>query len=485
MSVHSLTSRLATAHHLHLTIAGVQKLCEDLGTSHPATAADEAALMDAALNRSLYDIGAASVLPRSASSSSSPDVRVLPITAWLQLVSVRNIAAPIEQNNPADMDMDRASGRGAVASSSSPRLLQLELTDGVSTVLAIEHEPLIALDVSSLQPGRKMLVRSGCPIREGILLLGPAHVTLPVRGQVDLLNQESAAMREANASRVESAIQTSDAPIFRPYAQRAQAQRESQLEQQLADAQRKERQRREDKIAPPAAPVVVAPSPAVSAASAIANRAHAQLQLELENEYESAASARGAPAAGIASAAAPASVASASAGPTAASVRRPPGKTSGSVAAPVLSSFRTLLSAPLSECVSFSALAVDVQLFPPRAGQKDFVLQLTMQDSFQLRAVVTASARVFERFFWPQSTFASMMSAPEGQARVKARLVECKAKLCLPHHFWDIDLQIVQAAGAPRSFHLLSIGEWVRSQRVAASVPRVPPGAVAPSAAGV
>lgn len=444
----------------------MQLLTQDSGASVLAASADEA-LVEAALNRSLYGIGA-SVLPRSASSASL-GASILPVTAWLQLVSVRNIAAPLAQDHP--VESDRKGGRAAVASSSAARLLQLELTDGVSTALAVEHEPLIALDVSSLQPGRKLLVRSGTPLRDGILLLGPAHVTLPVRGKVDLLSQESAAIREADASRSENAMQARDAPIFRPYSQRDQAEREAQLEQQLAEAQFKERQRREAKAAPAAAPVVVAAPPALAAASALASRAHTQAQLELENEYQSTGSARGsrstrsAPAA----AAAAASAVSASAGPTAASVRRPPGKTSASAAAPVLSSFRTLLSAPLSECVSFSALAIDVQLFPPPAGQTAVVMQLTMQDSFQMRAALTASPRVFERFFWPQATFASMMAAPEGQARVKARLAECKSKLCLPQHFWDIELQIQQTAGAPRAFILLAIGEWVKSQRV---VPR-------------
>ena len=178
-------------------------------------------------------------------------------------------------------------------------------------------------------------------------------------------------------------------------------------------------------------PTAASASVAASAAP-YSKAARAHTQIELEHEFRLEAKAK-------ATAAAASSAASASALPA---TRPHPAATSASAAAAPLSSFRTLLQAPLGSAARFSAAAADVQLFPPAAGQSAFALQLTLQDSFGLRAAAAASPKVFERFFWPQGEFAELMASHAGRTRVQRRLADCRAKLCVPGHQWDVQLEV-------------------------------------------
>jgi len=224
-------------------------------------------------------------------------------------------------------------------------------------------------------------------------------------------------------------------PSFRPFAQRELAQREAAWERQAAEGRMREQQRKEAAMRPlpppppqieeaagrRRAPVVAAPvdpaaaSASVAASAPFSKTSRAHTQIELEHEFRLEAKAK-------ATAAAASSAASASALPA---TRPHPAATSASAAAAPLSSFRTLLQAPLGSAARFSAAAADVQLFPPAAGQSAFALQLTLQDSFGLRAAAAASPTVFERFFWPQGEFAELMASHAGRARVQRRLADC------------------------------------------------------------
>lgn len=107
----------------------------------------------------------------------SPKVELPPSGVVLQVINVRNVSAPKVNQE----------------SKTSPRLLQIDLTDGQTLCSGLDLEYLSAFSIN-VAPGTKVLLRNTVKILQGFLLLTPQNLSL-LGGQVQTLYEKWEARR--------------------------------------------------------------------------------------------------------------------------------------------------------------------------------------------------------------------------------------------------------------------------------------------------
>lgn len=147
----------------HLSKDGLQQCMENSRESQQPSVSK---IMDVALNLDLRHIGE-KYLPENINSGQVESING-PVV--MQIQKIRNVSAP--------MAIQESQG--------SPRMIKLNLTDGVTHCIAIEFEPIQALKLS-LCPGEKLRISGqNIPVVHGIVLLEETNVTI-LGGEVEKL----------------------------------------------------------------------------------------------------------------------------------------------------------------------------------------------------------------------------------------------------------------------------------------------------------
>ncbi|XP_065359540.1 tudor domain-containing protein 3 [Calliphora vicina] len=147
-------------HGWFLTEEGLKKLT----TSNNIQTEDVNKIISLALDWDLKDI-AAGALPSKPDSNGTISGRIV-----LQIQKMRNISAP----------------KANEESTTAPRFLQLELTDGVNTIAALELERIASLNLN-VPPGTKLLIKAEkLKLLNGFLVLQPSDIQI-LGGKVEVL----------------------------------------------------------------------------------------------------------------------------------------------------------------------------------------------------------------------------------------------------------------------------------------------------------
>lgn len=148
--------RLVDRFGLNISDAGFQ-LCFDVCKSHqPEEIVRAAAQLDL---KKLTDKGSFPALLTSTSSSITHGPQVVTGPLFVQVVGCKNIAQPsISQNS----------------GSQQKRCLYVQLTDGCSRAIALEHRHLPTLSLRNLAPGTKLVLRN-VVFERNFLLLEPRY----------------------------------------------------------------------------------------------------------------------------------------------------------------------------------------------------------------------------------------------------------------------------------------------------------------------
>ncbi|ALC43807.1 CG13472 [Drosophila busckii] len=149
----------------YLTDEGIKSIKTHLGvTGEP----DPRKIIDEALNRDLREIGSGALPSKRDDINGTLGGRIV-----LQVLRVRNVSAPKSNEE----------------SNRSPRLLQLELSDGQNSVQAIELDPVPALSIN-VAPGTKIFFKAErLQLMHGFLLLRSDELQL-LGGRVDALYEK-------------------------------------------------------------------------------------------------------------------------------------------------------------------------------------------------------------------------------------------------------------------------------------------------------
>ncbi len=166
-------------HGLLLDPAAALKLAAGLDIAK-VTASD---LYSRALNANLCDCTLPGQLQRDLGSQQAATVRS---TALLQIQTSRDATQPLRPC--ADMEDAEALLGAANQRTTSHRLLRLTLTDGHVEVPAVELKTLKAFRGIPI-PGEKIVVKEGCEVRNGMIIMTDEHVK-HVGGFVEQLRQE-------------------------------------------------------------------------------------------------------------------------------------------------------------------------------------------------------------------------------------------------------------------------------------------------------
>jgi len=529
-----IRSELSEQFSLHLTQQGVNTVCKEIQAANTHGTIDTERVYAHALQRSLQGIGER-ILPDGPPSATP---MTLGRDSLLEVISARNITTPLtHQDSYAAASMSHRSGDNSADRHSKgsrgggvPRLLCIDLSDGIRSMPALEVGPLPHLSLSSLVPGSKLLLRASTAMECGVLVLDRECVPNTIVGRVSNLAQSHALKLATDKARqgavvtlgrmVEGeeenmsgpAAMTSNTqlllpkgerppPVFRPYEDRGKARKEAERElremmmtaqqqQSMMDTAEKGEIRRQQ---PTTLMQLMPPPPIEETAS---GRAHQQLtqpssshnqqqqqkqqqqkqpqrlgkrdkvtvavsveaesstsasnlkssnvttrsdgrvessQAELEQEFKKAEQERADAAAARAGAAAKSSSTVKTTPSRSSSTSTRHANKASTPSAPLLSSFRTLLTTPLGRIQPFHCCISDIQLYPPSAHFNTFTMQLTLLDSFGMKVVAQASQEVFERFFGQLAEFGSRMATASGQKSIQIQLIKCRQLLMAPH----------------------------------------------------
>ena len=154
----------------HLSEEGLALCKEATGQKDPTCAK----VISSALNKDLRNISQR-YFPENINSGQVKSIQG-PIVVQLQ--KIRNVSAPTINQD----------------SQGAPRMLRLNLTDGVIHCVAIEYQSIGSLKLN-LAPGTKIcLVGKNIPMSHGVLFLQEENVRL-IGGQVDILKDKWSASR--------------------------------------------------------------------------------------------------------------------------------------------------------------------------------------------------------------------------------------------------------------------------------------------------
>lgn len=150
----------------HLSKDGLKQCMEESGLKdHP----NLSKVVEAALNCDLRHI-CEKYLPENINSG---QVESITGPVVLQIQKIRNVSAP--------MAIQESQG--------SPRMIKLNLTDGITHCVAIEFQPIPSLKLG-LCPGTKLRISgSNIPVVHGIVLLEESNVTV-LGGEVEKLKSK-------------------------------------------------------------------------------------------------------------------------------------------------------------------------------------------------------------------------------------------------------------------------------------------------------
>lgn len=79
----------------------------------------------------------------------------------LQVLKVRNVSAP----------------KANEESKTAPRMLQIEMTDGQTLCNGLEIDHIQAINLKTA-PGTKLLLKGNVKLNQGMLMLGPQHISV-------------------------------------------------------------------------------------------------------------------------------------------------------------------------------------------------------------------------------------------------------------------------------------------------------------------